>query len=148
MEIPLSKGQVAVIDDSDLPLISSYTWYFDPSGYAASRSKGPKVYLHRILLAAKRGDYVDHKNLNTLDNRRQNLRLCTAQQNNRNRRKSKNNSSGYTGVSWYVAGKKWRAYIVLDYRQVHLGYFTNVESAREAYDEAARAYFGEFYHEA
>lgn len=90
------------------------------------------------------GFWVDHINGDTLDNRRSNLRLCTVSGNNHNRMKSKNNTSGYKGVSWLKQNQKWRAYIKVNSKDKHLGCYLDKEDAARAYDKAAKEYFGEF----
>jgi hypothetical protein len=90
------------------------------------------------------GQEVDHVNLDTLDHRRVNLRLCTCRENHFNRRKYGNGSSGYKGVSWYRPYRKWRVYATKDGRTHHLGYFDTKADAARAYDAKARELFGEF----
>jgi len=65
------------------------------------------VLLHRFIMDANSNSIVDHKNQNTLDNRRENLRVCSRAQNNRNRTRNTNNISGYKGVSYYKRHKAW-----------------------------------------
>jgi hypothetical protein len=98
--------------------------------------------MHRLLLNPPEGVEVDHINGNTLDNRRANLRICTHAENSRNRRGRSNSKSGVKGVTPYPGG--WRATINVNGKNVHLGCFTNIDDAAEAYDEAATRYYGEF----
>lgn len=86
----------------------------------------------------------DHKNRNPLDNRRENFRLATTQENVRNCSLSKNNTSGFIGVSWKKKEQKWRAYIMIDYKQKSLGSYVNKEDAIRARLCAEKQYFGEF----
>jgi hypothetical protein len=87
---------------------------------------------------------IDHKFGDTLDNRKQSLRLCTNDENRKNSKLNKNNTSGYKGVIWYKPYKKWRAEITIFYISKHLGYFKNKICAACAYNNAASKYFGEF----
>jgi hypothetical protein len=64
---------------------------------------------------------VDHINMDGLDNRRANLRICTHQENNLNKKISRNNTSGYKGVSWDKWHKKWRSYISVNGKMIRLG---------------------------
>jgi hypothetical protein len=77
---------------------------------------------------------VDHINHNGLDNRRENLRLCTQQQNNLNVRKRSNTSSKFKGVYWYKQRQKWAVYCCIDGKGKHLGLFTSELEAAVAYD--------------
>lgn len=88
---------------------------------------------------------IDHINGDTLDNRLVNLRECTQQQNNGNHRVlNRKNTSGHRGVTWRGDKQKWKAFININNRQVHLGYFETKEAAAAAYGIAAQAHFGEF----
>jgi hypothetical protein len=89
---------------------------------------------------------VDHRNCNRADNRKRNLRLCKDAQNVRNRRKSRNKTSQYKGVSRKAlrANKPWEATITVDGTAIHLGRFVHEHEAAVAYNAAATQYFGEF----
>ena len=102
--------------------------------------------MHRIILNAPKGTMVDHINGNGLDNRKENLRLCTTRENNANQKKNRNNSSGYKGVAKASNCSKWRAYIRVDGVQRHLGNHNTPEEAARAYDAAAKKHFGEYAH--
>jgi len=88
---------------------------------------------------------VDHRDLNKMNNRRDNLRICTPSQNCANRR-GRLSKSGYRGVSSITTGKKrWRAYISRNGKQKRcLGYFYTAVEAAKAYDLAAIEHWGEF----
>lgn len=152
-EIKLTKNQIALIDNEDYELISRYTWYAekDNNTYYARTDlykflgRHKKVSMHRFLMNAKEGQFIDHINSNGLDNRRENLRFCTKQQNHFNTIKtSKKASPLYKGVSWYKKERKWGSRIKVNGKQFHLGYFHNEIDAAKAYNKAALEYFGEF----
>ena len=88
--------------------------------------------------------YVDHRSHNPLDNRKVQLRICTNSQNNMYRYRQSNNTSGYKGVSWNQNAGKWRGYIKLNQKQIHLGLFACPLEAALAYNDAATKYFGEY----
>jgi len=152
-EILLTQGFFAIVDDADFESANKYKW-----GARINRETGTvyaqrqirnglskeTILLHRFISAAQGNFEVDHKNGNGLDNRRENLRVCTKVNNIRNQRKQKNNSTGFKGVSWDKPMKKFRAQITVSYKRIHLGYFDSAEDASRAYDAAARKYFGEF----
>jgi hypothetical protein len=101
--------------------------------------------MHRQVLNFPDAEYIDHRNNDGLDNRKENIRPATRAQNNYNRQKYANNSrSKYKGVGFKRKGKKWSAQIGLGNKMIFLGYFKNEIDAAKAYDEAARKYYGEF----
>lgn len=97
--------------------------------------------MHNLLIGEL---LVDHANNDRTDNRRCNLRKCTFQENNRNRSKAVNNTSGIIGVSWKQKSNKWRAYIVIDGKQKHLGEYSVKEHAIKARLKAELEWFGEY----
>jgi hypothetical protein len=148
VEIPLTRGLVATVDDQDAHL-ASFVWHAAKCNgkfYAARRVyKGPYLYLHRVVLGVPAGVEVDHVDGNGLNCRRGNLRPATRQEQNRNRRTTKRSKSGFKGV-FYQAGltRPWRAQITVDGRTRSLGCFGSPEAAALAYNEAARELHGEF----
>lgn len=134
-------------DLEDYNKIKDYCWLeiINKSGYHAliAHIKGTESDIIRMssLLGFKR---YDHINRNPLDNRKNNLRLATHQENMRNCSVSKNNTSGFTGISWVEQKNKWKAYITIDYKQKPLGYYVSKEDAIRARLIAEKEYFGEF----
>lgn len=150
-EVPLSRGHVSLVDDSDYHRVEKHKWHLliteDRKKYAVSsvRKNGVNgvIYLHRFILMAKKGEMVDHRDTkNTLDNRRANLRFADKYQNCWNQ-KIKKSKSGYKGVS--KNGKNgWAAGIGKHKRVYYLGTFPSPREAAVAYNTAARAMFGEY----
>jgi hypothetical protein len=156
-EIPLTQGKVALVDDEDFDKLSAFKW---SATYSASGGRwyalrtlrltnGKKIsqMMHRFIMGLDFGDprQVDHKDrINTLDNRRSNLRIATRAQNHRNVGKRKDNTSGFKGVFWHKATQKWQANIRVDYRTLHLGLFPTPELAAQAYDAAVIEHHKEF----
>lgn len=93
------------------------------------------------------GMVIDHINGDPWDNRLSNLRVATVQQNTINRKKAKNNTSGYVGVSQHKRSKRWRSNIVLNKKTISLGTFDTKEQAFAAYRAAAMENFGDFVHQ-
>ena len=103
-----------------------------------------RLYLHRLVIDAKKGEYVDHINGDTLDNRRCNLRICTNSENLRNSKTRIDNTSGYKGVSYKKERKKYIAYININKKRIFLGYYNSKIDAAKAYNIGAKKYHGEF----
>lgn len=146
VEIPLSQGKVALIDDEDYELVSRHKWSYDGNGYAiTSVYPGKKTLrMHRLILGAPNGVMVDHINHNGLDNRKSNIRLCTSKQNSKNRRAWKNSKSRYKGVYWVADCKKWKCEITIKGRRKYLGIFKTEEEAAKAFNDKAKELHGEF----
>lgn len=153
--ISLTQGQFAIVDATDFEWLSRWKWnaYWDcttRSFYAqrnirdASGKRGT-ISLHRQILGLEKGDsrQGDHINHNTLDNRRGNLRIASSRENQRNRGKRRDNSSGFKGVVRHRNGK-WMSRIRIAERRIYLGVFDTPELAHAAYAAAAAQYHGEF----
>lgn len=138
----------AKVDPADVHLISDRSWYArgtqTPSGprsvYARNARGGVLVLMHKLILP---GDHqVDHISGDGLDNRRANLRACSAAENSRNKRLCWNSTTGFKGVSRRYG--RFQASIKKLDQQFHLGMFDTAEDAARARDAAAIELFGEF----
>lgn len=148
-EILLYRGEIALVDNEDFDLINAFGWYRANGTYAVRTSyseegKKTTVYMHRTIVCCPPGFEVDHINRNKLDNRRENLRVCTVGENRRNTDMRRNNTSGLKGIYWKDRPKKWEASINVDYKHIFLGLFKTKEEAYSAYCAAAIKYHGEF----
>lgn len=151
-EIRTSKGDIILVDDEDFTLLNQRAWQINDSGYAirsqrvGPRKDGKKIQLaiHRVILGLEHGDtrQVDHINGDPLDNRRANLRICSKDENARNRRVHSNNRLRVKGVSAH--GNKFRSEIQIDKRRIYLGLHETAELANEFYALAAEMLHGEF----
>lgn len=149
-EIPLAKNRgFAIVDDEDFDFLSKYKWKINPRGYIyrnfyKGNGHSTSVLMHRKIMSAPKGMEIDHINNDKLDNRKSNLRLCTVDENSRNRKLTKRNTHGYKGVKYDKRRKNWSAQISHKYKKYHLGTFTTVIEAAKAYNEGAKKYHGEF----
>lgn len=153
-EIPLTRGLVALVDDGDFEWLSQWKWHADKDNYVkrnVTTSKKPyrqtRVLMHREILGLEYGDprEGDHINLNRLDNRRSNLRVCTRRQNEYNKGPRIDNTSGYKGVSFYKRTRKWMARILDNGKRRYLGSYETPQEAYEAYKCAAKIIHGDFF---
>jgi hypothetical protein len=155
--IPLTKGYSAIVDEEDYERVAAHKWcaavehradgservYVQRSARKHGRGQVTEK-LHRFIINAPDGLQVDHINGNPLDNRRENMRLCTTSENTRNQRAGMGGISAFKGVCYHKASAKWLAYIKVNAKQKHLGQFADETDAARAYDAAAIKHFGEF----
>lgn len=126
----------ALADLECIDLIKQYKWHLRQDGYVSSSDN---IFLHRLIMNCDENMVIDHINHNKLDNRRENLKICTQKENVRNQVIKKTNTSGYTGV--YKRGRKWCARIYVDGQQIYLGTFDTFEKAKQARISAEVEYF-------
>lgn len=143
MECVLPNGQTFLFSKEDFHLVSQHKWSIENNGYVHTTINGSHVRLHQYLLA--RSDLkIDHINGLRNDNRRNNLRFVTDQQNSWNTKKPNHNTSGYKGVSFCKARNKYEVRIRAETKNKFLGYYDSPIEAALAYDRAAAFYFGEY----
>ena len=110
-------------------------------GYYQGIILGKHYFAHCVIFAMGNGEWaedeVDHKNHIRDDNRFDNLRAATDDQQNQNRALFSNNKSGHVGVSWYKRTEQWRACIMVDKKQVTLGYYDKKQDAIDARQTAS-----------
>lgn len=144
--IPLSQGRWATIDAADLPEVAPFAWSVEigpNTEYAVTQRGRRRLAMHRLLANPPDDLDVDHRDLDGLNNRRFNFRICTRAQNSR-RRRSVAGASIFKGVAFHRHSGLYHATINLDGRQISLRYHKTERGAAEAYDLAAVEYFGEF----
>lgn len=122
-------------------LVSKYKWSLTSQGYVRNKH----ALLHRLVLKCDDESLVvDHINHDTLDNRMENLRMCTHLQNTRNKKIQHNSKSGVSGVVWNKKLNKWIARISHDGERIYLGIFKNLDDAIKTRKEAEEKYYGEY----
>jgi hypothetical protein len=142
----------ALVDDIDYERLIIYKWYAKEMGlgkvyaYRNSRVKGkrPAIAMHMEIMGVVKNKEIDHRSGITLDNRRGNLRHCTAIENQMNRGAQTNNTSGYKGVHWSKEKNKWRSQIGYRGGLLYIGAFFCLVRAAKAYDKKAKELYGEF----
>lgn len=148
--IDLGRGYRAIVysDTFERLRLGDYRWrvLIGRGGkyiYGQASVCGESFYLHRVVAGAAKGQHVDHIDHDGLNNRDDNLRLCTPGENRANSRK-RHCVSGYKGVTWSQSGHNWVATITKDGVRYYLGVFHDKRRAALAHDRAALALNGEF----
>ncbi len=141
-------GKYALVDEEDFERVNQYKWRIDEKGRACRNAwvdgKQQNIKMHRFIMNTPKNMLTDHIDYNLLNNRKSNLRICTAAQSSAHRRAIPNTSSKYKGVSWCAEREKWEAHIKQSYKGKWLGrYDTEIEAAK-AYDHTAKKLFGEY----
>lgn len=151
--IKINQNKEIIIDDEDYEWAMQWKWHYSARYVNRDVVRHKKqVKLHRELLKKYNknieGMEIDHINGNTLDNRKENLRIVTHQQNMFNQKKPSNNTTGYKGVGFDKTGhfrnKKWRASITINGKWKNLGRFTTREEAAQVRIQAEEKYYGEY----
>ena len=151
IEFDITGGNVKV--DDEFSWLMNFRWHVNKQGYAVhfvnrgdsifwGKPVKKAIYMHRLIADnTENGEVVDHINHDKLDNRSENLRICSTKENLRNQKSGKR----YKGV-FYLKGRKkcWQALIVVDGVRHYLGNFYSQEDAAKAYNAAAVEYFGEY----
>lgn len=152
MEIKFKKSdKVLIIDDEDAPLLEGKRIVLHRAGgidYAMNKEKASKrIYIHRIIMGVAKGFSIDHIDGNGLNNKKENLRICSHAENMRNRKIAKSNHVGFKGVYFdkrRKGRKKYRARITCDSKVHNIGTFFTPEEAAIAYDKLALKLHGSF----
>lgn len=151
--IPLTQGKVAIVDDEDFVRLNQWKWHCTSKGYAARKitvgiGQQSIIYMHRVIMNAPANVEVDHRNEgsvnNRCDNRKMNLRLASASQNKHNRKKYRNNTSGYKGVTFHKRDRRFHAQIEANGKHIFIGSFPTAKEAADKYDTVAKELHGKF----
>lgn len=141
------NGYLCLFDEDDFDKFSSDKFSivkgWNKTPYLSIRLNGKSTLYHRLITNAPKNRIVDHKNHNTLDNRKENLRLCTRSQNMWNRKRT-TGTSKYKGVYWWTERNGWASAIYLNNKRIYLGVYNSEKKAAEIYNQKAKELFGEF----
>lgn len=145
---PKHPNTFAMVDDEDYPWLVAYPWRATNNNgrlYVVRGDCGRVVSMHREILGTPADMHTDHLDGNGLNNTRCNLRKCSHSENQSNRGKQRNNTSGFKGVYW-TGGRRnrWRAELICHRKRFRSGYFFCITKAAKAYDKLAKQYHGEF----
>lgn len=144
------KGKEIKISKQDEWLLNKHKWYYlrarslKEKYYLLTTVGRKTIYLHRLILKTKSKKYVDHRNGDSLDFRRSNLRLVNKKQNRHNAALRSDSLTGYKGVQKKTGRETFQAYIAHNGIRIHLGNHKSVIEAAKQYDLAAKKYFGEY----
>lgn len=145
-----------IIDTEDVNKIKQYHWGIFKAGsnvcdyhlfYVSTNTKETScLFLHRFITNCPKGMVVDHIDGNTMNTKKENLRICTRAENCRSRKIQSRNKSGHTGVQFVtcIHTPKWLANIRVNWVLIHLGYTDTYEEAVKLREAAELKYFGEY----
>lgn len=147
--ITLTQNKIAIVDDEDYEKVSQYKWHYSTKtrsvkGYAQRKIKNGDTYMHRFIMNCPKDKVVDHKDGDTLNNKKDNLRICSQSKNMMNKTIMSNNKSGYKGVHFHKLLGRWVAQIKVNDKVIHLGVFDTPEEAFIERNRAAEKYHEEF----
>jgi len=151
--IYLGEGRFTIVEPGDFYQVNRFNWCAKENGprtyavrlVADSHNRTKILSMHREIMGAPAGMLVDHRNRDTLDNRRENLRLATHSQNQFNKGKtSRKTTSRFIGVFFEKYSGRWVARTTVEGKRIWLGRFDNEIEAAKAYDRAVREYHKEF----
>jgi len=143
------SDKFALVDDENYDYLNSLTWHLTKDGYASRHLPRPArkiIFMHNLIFPTPKGYVIDHINGDKLDNRKENLRICTHRENLLNAPKSKKRktTSIYKGVCWIKSHNRWGAHICKDGVDIQIGLFKEERHAALAWDIWARELHGEF----
>lgn len=149
MLIPVTGSPLpSKVDDADYPELSIHHWKLTKlhgdKQYVYARIKKRVRFIHRVLVDAPPSMVVDHKDGDTLNNQRDNFRVCTKSQNMANSKPHKDRKGIYKGVCYDPPSGKYKAQICVLGRATTIGRFDTAMDAARAYNEAANSAFGDY----
>lgn len=146
-----------LFDKDDYEIVKEHTWFiskcwnknsnltpifYPTTSIKIAKGKRKNVMMHRMLTNPPKGKVVDHRDSNSCNNRKENLRVCTQSQNRQNYKgKNPNNTSGHIGVTWNKREEKWMAHVRVSWKFKNLGYYDDIMDAVAARKAGEEKYF-------
>jgi hypothetical protein len=142
------RGEEFQVDEEDYErFVKGHRFRLIRNGYVAyltNKDGCANKLLHRIIMGVPPGEFIDHINRDRLDNRRENLRTATLNENQRNKGRYQSNTSGFKGVHWCKSKQKWVARVQIDNKRIHLGDYKHLTKAAMVAAIARIVAHGEF----
>lgn len=156
--ITLTNGEKTLVSDCDYTYLKQWKWGYHKThgrngkpgrgGYAVRTTEGSngRPAIHQVIANRMKlkGQQIDHRNRNKLDNQRCNLRCASFSQQTANEDLRRDNKSGFRGVYWHYHYKLWVANIRVNGKLLVLGFEKSKIKAARLYNKAARKHFGKF----
>lgn len=139
---------VVLVDAEDFERLRVHRWYLDKNGYPSRNVRHSDKWLprrmHQFVMMVGGDELVDHIDGNKLHCYKENLRRCSTSENAKNGSAHRDSKSRFKGVSWHNQRQKWKARIMVDYKEISLGLYSDETEAARAYDKAAQEHHGQF----
>lgn len=141
-----TKGEEFYFDLEDYDKIKSYCWCVAKNEYIVAQdcNNNKVLSMHKLITDCEKDKVIDHKNHNTRDNRKSNLRICTQSQNMCNVKNRGHNTSGYRGVTWNSKREAWQVYVIYEGVRKYIGQFKDKKDAIKARMKAEKEIQGEY----
>jgi hypothetical protein len=144
--IPLTRGKFAKVSDCDYEYLNQWKWTYHSQGYAYRQIRRKDhvetILMHRLITFASKGLEVDHRDRDRLNNQRENLLVVTRSANSYNKPTSRRNTTGHTGVYFDKRRSQYQAYISVEGKKKHLGWYKEIEDAIKARKWGENEYHG------
>lgn len=145
LKVKANASYFFYVDSDDKKILENEKWYVskDKNGILSVNNRDGEM-IYRKIMNPPKGMEIDHLDLDRLNNRKSNLRICSHRANQCNQPLQKNNKSGVAGVQYYKPRRKFTARIKVCQKDIHLGYFKTFTEAVQARNVAMQCMWGEY----